>query len=174
VRNWVFLLILVIVVLVQATLLNYVRIFGVKPDLLILLVVVAAAYLNWRSVVLLSFIAGLFKDIFGSAGFGINIFLLPLLGYLVWKVSRQISIDDPIGLSAVAFLAVLLNDIASRPFYFYSGRDISLGIFMRITVIEALYTALTLQAIVKGLEYGKKIFYRYRLSKNAINKAESK
>jgi rod shape-determining protein MreD len=158
VKNFIFLLILFIIVLIQATLMHYLRFFGVKPDLLICFIVVTSVYFEWKWALSFSLLAGLFKDLLGSSGLGINIFLMPLWGYLVLRLSRKISIDDPIGLSATVFLAVLLNDIASRFLYLSFGKYVSLGIFLRIAFIEALYTtALALPIFLGTFDYIKKI-----------------
>jgi rod shape-determining protein MreD len=149
-KNLFFLLALFVIVVIQATVLDYLRVFGVKPDLLIGFAVIISVYSDLRWALFFSILAGLFKDLLGSSGFGINIFLLPLWSYLIWKLSRKISIDDTIGISVTAFLTVLVNDIASHMLYIYLGKYVSLGIFLRIMLIGSLYTALALPFFVQA------------------------
>lgn len=141
-QNLLFLPALLVIVLIQTTILNHLKVFGVQPDLLIGLVVVVSVCRDWKWALPIAIIAGLFKDLFGTPGIGINIFMLPLWSYLLSKLSRKISIDDSIGLSAATFLTVILNDISSRLLYLYLGKYVSFGIFLRITIIESLYTTL--------------------------------
>lgn len=137
---------------------HYLSFFGVKPDLLICFIVITSVYFEWKWALSFSLLAGLFKDLLGSSAVGINIFLMPLWSYLVLRLSKKISIDDPIGLSAAVFLAVLLNDIASRFLYLSFGKYVSLGIFLRIAFIESFYTtALALPIFLKTFDYIKRI-----------------
>lgn len=159
-KNLVFLLALFVIVVIQETILDYLRVFGVKPDLLLGFVVIVSVYSNWRWALFFSILAGLFKDLFGSSSFGINIFLLPLWGCLISKLSRKISIDDTIGISVTAFLTVLINDIASRMLYLYLGKYVSLGIFLRIMLIGSLYTALALPFFVQAFVYINTMSYQ--------------
>ena len=157
-RNFIFLLILFVIVIIQTTLMYHLRFFGVKPDLLICFIVITSVYLEWKWALSFNLLAGLFKDLLGSSGLGINIFLMPLWGYLILRLSRKISIDDPVGLSAVVFLTVLLNDIASRFLYLSLGKYVSLGIFLRIAFIESAYTtALAFPIFLGAFDYIKKI-----------------
>jgi rod shape-determining protein MreD len=155
--NLFFLPFLLAIVIAQSTILNYFRFFGVKPDLLLGFTVIAGIYLDWRWALPLAILAGLSKDIFGTASIGINIFLTPFWCYLVMKLSKKISIDDAIAVSVTAFLAVLLNDITIRLLYLYSGKSISHGIFLRIAFIEPLYTALALPFLIKAFVYVRDI-----------------
>ena len=137
----------------QVTAMNYLKIFGVRPDLLIAFVVITSIRLNWKIALLFSVLAGLLKDLFGPGGSGLNIFLLPLWGYIILKISKKVSIDDSIGICTAAFLAALLNAIATRLLYSFLGKPISLGIFLRIAFIEPLYTALSLFIFFKAADY---------------------
>jgi rod shape-determining protein MreD len=152
-RNLIFVPFLLALAIVQSTLLSYFRFFGVKPDLLLGLTVIAGIYLDWQWALPLAIFAGLCKDIFATTSIGINIFLMPLWSYLVLKLARKISVDDPIAICVVAALAVLLNDITIRLLYLYSGKSISHGIFLRMAFIEPLYTALILPFLIKAFVY---------------------
>jgi rod shape-determining protein MreD len=155
-KNIIFLLAAIFsVTILQVTAVNCLKIFGVRPDLLIAFVVLASIRLNWKTALLFSVLAGLLKDLFGAAGSGLNIFLMPLWGYLILKISKKVSIDDPIGICTAAFLAALLNGIASRLLYSFLGKYIGLGIFLRIAFIEPLYTALSLLVFFKAADYIK-------------------
>jgi len=149
VKNLVFLPALFVIAIAQATVLNHFKFFGVKPDLFIGFVAAASIYLNWKWALPFSLLAGLLKDLFGTAGFGINVFLLPLWSYLILQLAGKISLDDPVAVSAAAFFTALLNDIASRLFYLYYGKYISLGIFLRIMLIEPAYTALAVLFFIR-------------------------
>lgn len=156
-RTWFFLLIIFIFGLLQSTILNSFRILAVKPDLIVACVVVASVFLNWRWALFSGLFAGIFKDIFGTAALGINILLLPLWSYLLAKLSKKVSLDDKFVLMATVFIVIFLNDIVSRFINLYFGKFIALGIFLRITFIEALYSALVLPLVLLSFDYLKNL-----------------
>lgn len=147
-RNWIFLLIILICALLQSTILNSFRILGVKPDLVVVCVVTASVFLNWKWALFSGLFAGILKDAFGPGALGINILLLPLWSYLLAKLSKEISLDDNVGLVVTVFIVIFLNDIASHFINLYFGRFITAGIFLRIAFIEALYSALVLLLVL--------------------------
>jgi rod shape-determining protein MreD len=66
----------------QVTFLNYFRIFGVKPDLLLVAVVIAGLFLETRAAIIFGMFAGIFKDVFRVNAFGLNVILFSLWGFL--------------------------------------------------------------------------------------------
>ena len=61
-----------IIGLIQATGLEYVNIFGAKPDILFMLVVYFALYVSREDAIKAAILGGLFKDITSTALFGSN------------------------------------------------------------------------------------------------------
>ncbi len=154
-KNLIFLLIIIISGFFQATILNYIGLFGVKPDILLCCVILAGVFFNRKWAFVFSLSAGLMKDIFSLETFGLNLFLFFGWNYLIVTLSKRVSIDDNLVLSVFGFVVVFLNDIIIRFIYLSSGRDIPLGVFFRITLIESVYTALVLFLLIKILDYLK-------------------
>lgn len=135
--------------LFQVSLLSYFSVFGVKPDLLLAIVVIAGFLLEPRWALFFGVLAGIFKDAFGLSPFGFNIILFACWGYFVNKLSRRISIEDNIAAAILLFLIALLQNIASGLAVIYSGGFVPFGIFLRVVFLGSLYTALTLPLILK-------------------------
>ncbi|MDO8662075.1 MAG: rod shape-determining protein MreD [Candidatus Omnitrophota bacterium] len=133
----------------QLTFLEYFRIFGIKPDLLLVTVVIAGLFLEMRLAIIFGIFTGIFKDIFSLSPFGLNVLLFSLWGFLVAKISRKISIEDNIASVILVFVIALLQNIASGLALIYSGSFVPTGIFLRIILVGSLYTALTLPLILK-------------------------
>lgn len=152
-KNLFYFLILASLSLLQVTAFNHLEVFSVKPDLLLGFVVVSSVLLNWKIALLFGAIAGVFKDLFGSSGFGINTFLLPLWSFLIFKLSRKIAIEDPVALSVTAFVIVLFNDIVSRVLFFSFGRYVSPGVFLKVALLESAYTAIALPLVIIAFDY---------------------
>lgn len=154
-KSWIFLLIIFVFGFFQATILNYIGLFGVKPDILLCCVILAGVFFNqkWSFIFCLS--AGLMKDIFSLETFGMNLFLFYGWNCLIIALSKKVSIDDDLALSVFGFIVVFLNDVGIRFIYLSLGRDVPIGVFFRITFIESVYTALVLYSLKRILDWLK-------------------
>lgn len=141
-KNLKFFALIILSGLLQSTLLGNFRIFGVKPDLLLILVVVGGVYFNWKLALFFGLAAGLFYDMFFSQTFGFYVLLFSLWGYVISKVSRKVSIDDPQSLALFIFLITFLNCVITRVIFLSFGKIISIGILLKIAIISSFYNAL--------------------------------
>jgi len=149
VKNFIFIAVIVIFALLQATILNYVNIFNVKPDLLLISVIIASLYFEPLWAMSLSIFAGVLKDIFSVNVFGMNTIPFFLWSFLIIKLSGKISFDSNYVRSVFIFIIAILNNIITRLIFLFLGNFISLGLFLRITFIESLYTALIFPLALK-------------------------
>ncbi len=148
-KNWFFLGIIAAAALIQTTILDYISIFHVKPDLLLICVVCASLFFEFKWAMLLSISAGFSKDILSINTFGINTILFPLLSLSLIKLSREISLDNNFILMAAVFMIVLISDIIVRLIFLFMGNSIPCGIFLRIAFLEAFYTAAVFPLVLK-------------------------
>jgi rod shape-determining protein MreD len=142
VKNFILVIAICAIGIFQATLLDYFRLFNVRPDLLLISMVMAGLYMEKKWAISLGILAGLIKDIFVFGSFGINTLLFALWSFCIVRLSKKISIDDiPIFMLSV-FLISMLNDIIIRLIFLYLGKVVSIGIFLRIMILESFYTAM--------------------------------
>jgi rod shape-determining protein MreD len=174
VKNLIFFLIIIVSGFFQTTILNCIGVFGVKPDLLLCCVILAGAFFNRKWALIFSLSAGIIKDIFSSGVLGLNLLLFYVWNYCIVILSRRMSIDDSLVLGVLGFAVVFLNGIIIRFIYLFSGRDIPLGIFLRITLIESVYTALSLSLLIRILNHFRFFpIYKNSLSKNRLDEVKS-
>lgn len=148
-KNLIFIAAIAIFALLQATVLNYVNIFNVKPDLLLISVIIASLFFEPVWAIFLSLFAGILKDIFSVNAFGLNSLLFFLWSFLIIKLSRKIIFDSNYIRLALIFVVAILNNIIVRLTFLFLGNFISLGLFLRVTFIESLYTALIFPLALK-------------------------
>lgn len=146
-----FLLAILFLAIIQTTVINFFGIFGVKPNLLLLAVVIAALNFRLRWILAISICAGLLSDIFSIYKFGISTFLFPLWGVSVFYLSRKISLDNEFIKSLAVFIVLFLNNTANRLIFNFLGNFIYFGIFLRVTIIESLYTMIIAYFIFRFL-----------------------
>lgn len=152
-RNWLFLPIIVVLGILQVTILDYFGIFGVKPDLLLISVVILSLFsLRLKWILFLSIFVGILKDLLGVNAFGINTLLLPLWSFLIIKLSKKITIDNNFIFATVVFIITVFNDIITTLIFLFLGNLVQWGIFLRITFLGSLYTAFVSPLIFKFIK----------------------
>jgi len=149
-KKWVLFLVIFACVLLQDTVLNLIRFFGVKPDLLLICVVIASLEFELKWALILSVSAGLFKDILAAQPFGFNVILFGLWSVLIIRIKRDISFDNPYLVVALTGVVALVHHLLVGLALVYLGNYIPLGIFVRIIIIETFYTAACLPLLKKA------------------------
>jgi rod shape-determining protein MreD len=147
-----FSLCVIICVVTQLTVLDYFRVFGIKPDLILICVCLANLIFEFRVAFALSIFCGLLKDALSINSFGINTCLFALTSYLILRLSKEIPLDNYFIRLGLVFITALINNCLTGLFFIYSGETISLGIYLRIVFIGSIYTAFTLPLVLKTTE----------------------
>ncbi len=149
IKKILYLFIIFVIGIFQVTLLDFFKIFNVKPDLLLISAVIASLVFKFKWALFFSIFAGIFKDVFVVSTFGINTLLFCLWSFLILKLTKEIPIDNNFIRLILIFIIAFLHNIISGLFLFYSGKPIPLGIFLRTVSIGSIYTALVLLLVFK-------------------------
>ncbi|MFY9402895.1 MAG: rod shape-determining protein MreD [Candidatus Omnitrophota bacterium] len=129
-------------VIFQVTLADYFKIFGVKPDLLLVALFIGGLFLELKWALVAGFILGAIKDAFLLNTLSLNTVLFPLWIIFYYKVSRRVSIEDNLSRSLLLGAIALLNNLISGLFLIFLGSAAPLGIFLKILFLSSLYTLL--------------------------------
>jgi rod shape-determining protein MreD len=121
-------------VLLEATVLNGLRVFGVQPQIALVCVVLASLYLDSAAALGLAIFAGLLKDIFSPCQLGMNTLFFVFCAWAVRKLSRKISLETNYLVLGLICAVVVLRGII------FSGTA-PVGICLRIIILETAYTA---------------------------------
>lgn len=133
-------LILLIVATLQSTLLNYFRIFSVKPDIILISLIIMTAFFSLAWSVFFAFILGIFRDIFSILPFGFNVIILIIWIILAKQITRRLSIEHKFIRCIIPCLIILLNNIAWQSISFMLGRPVFIGPFLKIASLEFVFT----------------------------------
>ena len=144
----IFTLALVFAIL-QITIMENFRFFGIKPDLLLIVIFLGGLFLGQRKALGLGISAGLFKDVFSLNTYGLNTVLFPLWIFLIRKFIRRVSIEDNLSRAILIALVALFNDIVSGFILIYAGASIPPFIFLRTIILSSIYTALIFYSIIR-------------------------
>jgi len=127
--------------LLQVSVMDAVRVFGVKPDLLVIAVVIASLECERGFALLAALFCGLLKDTLSVTPFGLHTFLFPVMSMLIIFTARKITLDSTALASITSFFFIIVYDVASRAAYALLGQSISIPAYLRISSLQALYTA---------------------------------
>ena len=125
--------VLIVAFLIQLLFLDYVKIMGAKPDLLVILVIFFAVFFGPGIGAEAGFAAGLFKDAYSLDIFGVNIILLSLTGVIAGLLGPKLFKESKLTQGLLVFVLSVLYMIIH---YFVSSRILKITY---VTLSEYLY-----------------------------------
>lgn len=142
-RSFVFLLLVTIALLLQSTLFSFLQVAGVKPDLVLMLVVFNGFLRGSREGAFLGFLAGLAQDIFTGNYIGLNALTKMIAGYLVGLAEARFYKESVIIVTLVTFMVGIASQLAYYVLLFYLDIEVvpafALG---QVIMPSAIYTSL--------------------------------
>ncbi len=130
-------------VFIQNTVLDSLQLFGIKPDLVFVLVIFSALLRGQKEGALTGFVAGFLMDIAAGSYFGLNALALLAAGYLAGIMQTALYKDNPFVVALVTLLVGFLTGLIYYLLFLYLGIFISPGVALgRITLFGAFYNAL--------------------------------
>ena len=155
-----FILVIIAAALIQATLLDCIALVGVKPDLLLILVIICGIFFEPGWALGYSIVAGSFRDSLTSSGWGVHVVLFALLSVVLSMLHRRIRFDNRtirisvVCASSLAFYGATGISIAS-------GSRVPSGIFAWYVFAGAAYNTLIFACSLRWLE---KVLKRFMAS----------
>jgi rod shape-determining protein MreD len=151
-RNLIFTFIILCSALVQTTLLNTIALWGNTPDILLICAVMASFLFEKKPAIMLSFFAGICKDMFGGSGATGQAIIFPIFSYAIVMLCRKISLDSIFLRSITAGLvAFLVNSTTAVFLVIFSGISIPAGICVRTLLVSSLYTAALSPLVIRSI-----------------------
>lgn len=154
-RIFLFALLFFVSVILQSTLFHFLKIGGVKPDLLLIIVILSAVMNGKKTGAGLGFAYGLMEDLIAGRYIGLQALTKMLTGYLIGLLERKIFSDNVLVPVVVGGLGTLIHSLLVFVSLFLVGNfDIfSPGNFLNYSLALCLYNL-----CVSVLVYGP--FYR--------------
>jgi len=142
VRLLLLLLLMGLAIFFQVTLLNFFPVFGVKPDLVLIIVVFNAFLKGSREGALVGFLGGIFVDLATGSYIGMNALALMIVGYLVGFTESKIYKDSSIIVIFMVWMAAFLDQLLTYILLYSMNVQISPGVaLLRVMLPAATYTA---------------------------------
>lgn len=144
-RPWVYFILVTAFVLLEATFLNAVKIFNVKPDIVLVSVIGIGVSLPFTWVLALSCFAGFLLDIFSTGAFGVNILIMCLAAFISRRASRQLYIENKYVVVTLVLVISIVCSIIRKGI----GPPLPFGVALRYCIIEVLYTLAACPLVLK-------------------------
>lgn len=134
---------LFLALLLQVTVVNLIRIKGVVPDLVLLLVVFYSFWRGKREGAFWGFVAGLMKDFITGNYFGLNALSFSTAGYLVGWAESRLYKDNSIVVMVVTCLASMAAQLVHYLLLAYLDVKVPPGVALfQVVFFSSLYNAL--------------------------------
>jgi len=136
--------IIVVALLIQLTLINSITILGLKPDLIMIVVVVFSLMKGEKEGTISGFASGLLQDIFSIGLLGINAFAKTVIGFTCGILKEKIFYEHILFLiPIITFIASLIQSILIFLLLRAFGIEYSLAWSLKqVALPEALYSSL--------------------------------
>jgi rod shape-determining protein MreD len=136
--------IIVVALLIQLTLINSITILGLKPDLIMIVVVVFSLLKGGKEGTISGFVSGLLQDIFSTGLLGINALAKTVIGFTCGIFKEKIFYEHilfliPVITFVASFMQSILMFLLLRSFGIEYGLAWSIK---QIALPEALYSSL--------------------------------
>ena len=130
-------------VFIQNTVLGSLQIFGVKPDLVFVLVIFSALLRGQKEGAFWGFVAGFLMDVAAGSYFGLNALALLAAGYLAGVMQTALYKDNPFVIALVTLLVGFFTGVIYYLLFLHLGIFVSPGVALgKIALFGAVYNAL--------------------------------
>lgn len=135
-------LLLILALLVQTSYLDEIAIKGIRPDLVLLLLVYISIVHGQIPGTIFGFLAGLLQDVYSPAPLGLNALCKSIIGFLVGYTRGGIIEESLLARGFIIFGATIFHDLVY--FLIFSWKDLRdyFTLILRYTLPAAAYTTL--------------------------------
>lgn len=142
-RFYVLVLMLAVALFLQVTLLNFVALWGVKPNLVLIIVAFNAFLRGSREGALVGFLGGLFEDLAAGSYIGMNALSTMAAGYLVGLTESKLYKDSSLMVVFLVWLSSFVSQSINYVLLLMTDVYVSPGTALFSVIIPAAtYTAL--------------------------------
>ena len=138
-----FLLILGVILVLQATIVDFIAIFGITPDLIMMFAIFIGFLNGQREGAFFGFACGLAMDLFGGSYIGLNAVVMMTAGLLAGVCGKRLYKENSLIVMAVTFLCAGAALMVSYILLQFLGVGVPvIQAFTQIILPTALYTSL--------------------------------
>ena len=150
VRN---ILIIIVALLVQSTLFGRMDIFGVRPDLAMLVLILIAGKVEPAESILYGFFIGFIQDVYTPEFLGFNAFTMSLMGFSLGIVKETLTVENYSVKTLLTLVACIVHDLLYLSLYTTFDFSLLLKLFVKNSLPGALYTSILAFLFIAAYEW---------------------
>lgn len=142
-RSFVLLVLVLLAMVLQATLLNFLQVYGIKPDLILLLIIFNSFLQGPREGAFLGCLGGLLQDMFTGNYIGLNMLSKGITGYLVGLFEGKLYKDNTLIMISITMVSTIFCQLIYYGLLFFLGISVAPDYaFYRVILPLGLYNSL--------------------------------
>lgn len=144
---------IVVAIIFDTTFLKSVEIRGIKPDLLLIILVYSS--LKWGAVqgTIIGFLIGFFQDLYSPEMFGLHALAKCITGYLIGITKEHFFWGSYFAQLLIIFFSLLIHDIICLFIGNFGDYSLLLKNILRVTLPAAVYTGSIGPLFYKGIMF---------------------
>ncbi len=153
-RNIAWVVVVVCAALVQTTWPDFLKIQGVTPELVLMLVVYFAIAAGEERAMFTGALGGIYQDVASKAALGHNILCLVIVGYAVGRISTRLVTDHPAVKAGLVLLAGVAQGVLHTLIDYVQYPDTPvITTIVSVVVPAAFYTAVITPFVFVALDW---------------------
>jgi len=152
VRN---ILLIAIVLLVQSTLFGRFDIYGVRPDLAMLVLLFLTNTAGPVESIWYGLLIGFLQDVYSPDYLGFNSLTMSIMGFLLIFVREQFTVEKGTVRLLVTFIACLVHDALYLMMYTHFDFLLTINLYLRMSLPGSLYTTALFFVMMAVWEWAK-------------------
>lgn len=146
----IFVLVVLINFILQTAIFPYISVFGVEPNIALLVVISMAIFKGRFYGAFLGFTIGVIQDIIFSPVLGVNSFILFFAGYIVGLIENKVIKDNLFIPLLLSILGTIYYNFTYYIFMFFLSKNISFLSFTKdVLLVEIIYNSILSMPIYK-------------------------
>ena len=141
-------LIIALALLLQSTLFGRYSIWGIKPDLAMLMLIVLVNNSGPVEIVLYGFLIGFIQDVYTPEFLGINAFTMSLMGFTMDFIKDTLTVENYFVKAFVTFGACVVHDFIYLSLYTKFNYYMVMNFLFKESLLGAVYTSVLLLIFV--------------------------
>ena len=137
-------LIIALALLLQSTLFGRFSVWGIRPDLTMLALILLVIDSGPVESVLYGFFIGFIQDVYTPEFLGFNSFTMSLIAFLLDNIKERLTVENYSVKAVVTFTACIVHDIIFLSFYTKFDGSMMVSLFVRVSIPGAVYTSVIL------------------------------
>lgn len=139
--------------MLQSTLAGRMEIFGVRPDIGILVLVLIAGSVSTAEATLYGFLIGFVQDAYSPEYLGSNALAMSLTGFMLGMFREMIAVENCGMKAAITLLVCLVHDLVYLAFYTKLDLSLYASLFITGSLAGAAYTAFLAFLVIAAYEW---------------------